>query len=558
MDSVVSVADLRISFTSNGIETEVVKGVSFNINRGECLALVGESGSGKSLSAFALLGLLPSTAKVSAKSMQLCDSDSCIALGGLDETGWRKLRGRKIAMIFQEPMSSLNPVMTCGEQVSEALIFGEGYAPRAARQKTLELFAEVKLPDIERAYHSYPHQLSGGQRQRVVIAMALSCNPVLLIADEPTTALDVTVQKSILDLLKELQHMRGMSMLFISHDLNVVAGIAQHILVMYRGAVIEAGTAPDILSKPKDPYTLGLLSCRPSYATKGKRLLTVDDVIAGYSSPLQQATSEFSGTGSTGDVLLSIQGLNVHYRRSGIKETFHALKNITIKVYQGETLGLVGESGCGKSTLSRAILRLIPTSGGKMVFNGQEIHSLVSSQFKPFRKKMQLVFQDPYSSLNPRIRAGDAVMEVMFVHGVGNSERERKELALQLLKDVGLNETFFYRYPSGMSGGQRQRLVIARALAPGPDLLICDESVAALDVSIQAQVLNLLNSLKERMGLTMIFISHDLSVIAHMCDHIAVMKLGEIVEYETTESIIERPQHPYTRQLLSGSGIYNS
>lgn len=553
MESVVSVSGLRISFTANGEKTEVVKGVSFDIARGECLSIVGESGSGKSLSAFALLGLLPEKASVSADYMRLCEPDNCIELTGLEHPAWRNLRGRKIAMVFQEPMSSLNPVMTCGRQVSEALVYSGGLGSAEARQKTLALFSEVKLPDPERAFNSYPHQLSGGQRQRVVIAMALSCDPVLLIADEPTTALDVTVQKSILGLLKELQQKRGMSMLFISHDLGVVAGIAQRIAVMYKGEIVETGSAVEVLNHPKEAYTRGLLSCRPSYETRGKRLLTLEDTINPGNDTIPKRFSDEPGPGSSETLLLRIRELSVEYHRSGVKEPFRALKAINLDVFQGETLGLVGESGCGKSTLSRAILRLIPISEGSIKFKYIGVETLTSAGFKPFRKQIQLVFQDPYSSLNPRIRAGDAIMEAMRVHKVGNSDRERREMALNWLKEVGLNEAYFYRYPSGMSGGQRQRLVIARALALGPELLICDESVAALDVSVQAQVLNLLNSLKARLGLTMIFISHDLSVVAHMCDHIAVMKEGEIVEYNTTQNIILSPRHPYSQELLTGA-----
>jgi peptide/nickel transport system ATP-binding protein len=547
---------LQVRFGKAPTQFEAVKGLHIHLEKGECLGVVGESGSGKSVTSLALMGLLASNAEVKADVMQIQQEAEQLNLLELKESGWRQVRGTHVAMIFQEPMSSLNPVMTCGEQVTESLRYKLGLNKEAARQRCLELFAEVKLPDPEKAFNSYPHQLSGGQRQRVVIAIALSCNPEILIADEPTTALDVTVQKSILDLITELQKNRGMSVIFITHDLGVVASIAQKIAVMYRGEMIEYGTRDEVLFQPRHAYTRGLLLCRPSLRNRVFTLPSLSAVLNNETNAAQikprspedeQKQLELL---DKNDLILDIQDLWVEYPGIGKKVPYQAVKGVSLNLRKGETLGLVGESGCGKSSLSRAILRLSPVKSGTIKYNNIDISQLPESEFRIYRKKMQLIFQDPYSSLNPKIRIGEAISEAMLVHGLQGNSSMRKKRTLELLEEVGLKPEWYDRYPHEFSGGQRQRIVIARALAVEPEFLICDESVAALDVSVQAQVLNLLQDLKSRYGLSMIFISHDLSVIAHMSNRIAVMYGGQIEESGPTEAIVSHPKSAYTLRLI--------
>ncbi len=551
------VEGLKISFTTGNSEFEAIKNLSFELLKGECLGIVGESGSGKSVTSLALMGLLAKNAKIGAEKLKLSFSGEHIDIQELSAKGWREVRGKKVSMIFQEPMSSLNPVMTCGDQVAEALLYRLKLPKQEVKKRCLQLFEEVKLPDPEKAFNSYPHQLSGGQRQRVMIAMALSCNPDILIADEPTTALDVTVQKNILELIADLRNTRGMSVIFITHDLGVVAAVAQKIAVLYRGELVEYGTAEEVLKNPVHAYTKGLLACRPSLHQRVERLPSLQEILLHSGNypdlKIRSIETERQKVKELNErpTILELNKIVVEY--PGIKkgENFRAVNQVDLYLKKGETLGLVGESGCGKSTLSRAIMRLSPITSGNMIFEGQEIGYIPESQFRAYRKKMQLIFQDPYSSLNPKIRIGDAITEPMKVHGLNGNEASRKNRAFELLDEVGLKGDFFNRYPHEFSGGQRQRIVIARALAVEPEFLICDESVAALDVSVQAQVLNLLADLRDKYKLSMIFISHDLSVVAHMSNRIAVMYRGQIEEVGITDDIVSHPQSPYTQKLIS-------
>jgi peptide/nickel transport system ATP-binding protein len=541
------VNNLSLGFKSEGEVRMVLKGVSFSVYSGQTTAIVGESGSGKSVSSLSLMNLLPKNKVVYDAGEFVFDGNdkkNQLAPGSLALEG---MRGGKIAMIFQEPMTSLNPVMTCGEQIVEMLELHTQWKGRDAEKRAVELFKEVLLPRPEQMFGQYPHQLSGGQRQRVMIAMAIAAEPALLIADEPTTALDVTVQASILELLKNLQTKYGMAMIFITHDLGVVKAIANYIVVMKNGEVVETGDAKQVLNHPNHTYTKGLLECKPIPGVKLDRLKTMN---AEYEP---KVLSDFSEDKK--DVLISIKGLSKQYIKStGIvfkkQEIVQAVHPLTFDIYAGETLGVVGESGCGKTTLSRMLLGLIPASGGEVTYQQEDLTKLNASQWKSYRKDLQIIFQDPYSALNPKHTVGDLLMEPLIVLGLHRNAQDRLQRVYQLLDQVGLPRESVNRYPHEFSGGQRQRIVIARALSVEPRFIICDESVAALDVSVQAQVLNLLNDLKKELGLTYLFISHDLSVVYHMSDRIMVMNKGKIEEMGTAQQVYHAPVSEYTKKLL--------
>ncbi|MDO7873139.1 ABC transporter ATP-binding protein [Hymenobacter sp. ASUV-10] len=627
-----TVSDLTIDFHSHRGNTRAVEGVSFTLNRGETLAIVGESGSGKSVTSLALLGLIPMPpgrlvgGKAVFQSEKLGETD----LLTLSDNQLRQVRGNDIGMIFQEPMTSLNPVYTCGHQVVEALRLHTDLSKAQAKQRTIELFAEAQLPRPEAIFDSYPHEISGGQKQRVMIAMAMACRPALLIADEPTTALDVTVQARMLRLIDDLRREHNTAVLFITHDLGVVAEIADRILVMYRGRVVEQGPVLEIFKNPRHPYTKGLLACRPRLSVGQKRLPVVADFMregeagelleqpapvvplpsevvtelspemaavqlannsdtsktfpvehpvsrvprvasppghlsGGEGEPVTHSSESFGSPsprerGAGGEVdagrpLLEVENLQVYFpQRTGLfqpKKYVHAVDNVSFTLYPGETIGLVGESGCGKTTLGRALLRLTEPTAGRILFEGTDLAKLPAEDLRRRRRDLQLVFQDPYAALNPMLTVGEAIWEPMRVHNVGGSRREQKARVLELLRTVGLRDEHFERYPHEFSGGQRQRICIARALALQPKLIVCDESVSALDVSVQAQVLNLLNDLKREFGITYLFITHDLSVARFMSDRLLVMHQGRIVEQGPAAEIYANPQHEYTRGLLA-------
>ncbi|MEM5565567.1 ABC transporter ATP-binding protein [Psychroserpens sp. AS72] len=548
------VNNLSISFSSEGVEKEIIHTISYHINTNEILGVVGESGSGKSVSSLAILGLLPKNISKITQGSILFDSQD---LTTLKSRQFQKIRGHKIAMIFQEPMSSLNPSMTCGKQVIEILLQHTNLSKADAKTETLALFEKVKLPSPQRIYDAYPHEISGGQKQRVMIAMAIACKPKILIADEPTTALDVTVQKDIILLLKELQREEQMSIIFISHDLSLVSEIADRIMVMYQGNIVEQGEVEQVFKFPKDLYTKALINSKPSMKTRLKQLPTIDDFINNTTKSEIVTSEERAKIHKkiySKKPLLEIINLEKEFiSKSGWfskPETFKAVNNVSFKLYKGETLGLVGESGCGKSTLSNAILQLDKATAGFILYQGLDITKLSRSAIRKLRKEIQIIFQDPYASLNPRLTVGNAIMEPMKVHGIGTSEDDRKQRVLELLLKVGLDETYFNRYPHEFSGGQRQRIGIARAVALEPQLIICDESVSALDISVQAQVLNLLNDLKSNYGFTYIFISHDLAVVKYMSDQLIVMNKGEIEEMDDADVIYNHPQKEYTKKLI--------
>tara|TARA_B100001146_G_scaffold225257_1_gene249092 strand:+ start:16668 stop:18356 length:1689 start_codon:yes stop_codon:yes gene_type:complete len=549
----VHLKELRISFGNKKNKTEVVHGISFDIQSNEIVGLVGESGSGKSVTAMALMGLLPQ--KTSFITGELTFEETSLLT--LAPSQWNALRGNEIAMIFQEPMSALNPSLKCGYQVIEMLQQHGDLTQRKAKQEVQRLFEKVKLPRPDAIFNSYPHQLSGGQMQRVMIAMALACKPKLLIADEPTTALDVTVQKEIIQLLKELQAETGMSMLFISHDLALVSEIADRVLVMYQGNLIESGTAFQIFKLPKKPYTKALLASRPSLTERLATLPTIASIAEGTFKKQvvtgQQRAQQHKAL-YTKTPLLEVQNIHKTYYTNaslfGGKESVAAVQGVSFQVYEGETVGLVGESGCGKSTLGKVILQLEPATEGFIRFRGKELTRLDKKEIQRLRKDIQLIFQDPFASLNPRILIGEALTEVMAVHQIGNSKRDRKKRAEDLLERVGLDASYYHRYPHQLSGGQRQRVGIARTIALEPSLIICDESVSALDISVQAQVLNLLNELKERFGFTYIFISHDLAVVKYMADQLLVMNQGKLEEVGDADEIYANPTRDYTRRLI--------
>ncbi len=576
-EPLVHIKDLKTYFHT---EDKIVRavdlppGTDLRIGRGETLGVVGESGSGKSVTALSLMRLLPpETAVIEAGQISFLGRD----LVHVPQHEMRSIRGKDIGMIFQEPMTSLNPVFTVGDQVMEPIMVHEGLNRDEARERAMQLFREVDIPDPERRIDSYPHEMSGGQKQRVMIAMALSCNPKLLIADEPTTALDVTIQAQILDLMRRLRDERGMSIMFITHDLGVIAEISDHVAVMFQGNLVEYGDVLDIFSNPKHPYTRSLLACRPSLDTKYRRLPTTSTFMDWHidenhklvieEKPVDEgALKALESVGRDklidppGEPLLEVENLVVHFPiRKGVFGRIHdyvrAVDGVSFKVWPGQTLGLVGESGCGKTTCGRALLRLIENKGGvkvegKVKFEGRDLSEIPAKEFRALRRRMQIIFQDPYSSLNPRMTVGDMISEPMEVHRLFKTKRERTDRVAQLLVEVGLEAGHMNRYPHEFSGGQRQRISIARALALDPQFIVCDESVSALDVSVQAQVLNLLKDLQEKHGLTYIFISHDLSVVKFQSDTMAVMKDGKIVEAGPADAIYANPSQAYTRRLI--------
>lgn len=550
------IKNLSLSFG----DTSILKEISFSVPKGKIVGVVGESGSGKSITALAVMGLLPKTAEISESSQILFESkDRQTGLLKVSDEERRHFRGSRIGMIFQEPMTSLNPSIRCGEQVAEAIRLHLKLSPKKAEERTLELFEKVMLPDPRRMYKSYPFELSGGQRQRVMIAMALSCNPALLIADEPTTALDVTVQRAILQLIRKLQKDSDMSCIFISHDLGVIAEICDEVVVMFRGEIVEQGPVEKIFSHPENNYTKGLIACRPKLEVRYRRLPVISDFLEDghfqpeIYTPEQRAADQKKLYAEP--PLLEVKNLSKYFYSKpalfGKREvSVKAVDDVSFKVYPGETMGLVGESGSGKTTLSRTVLLLEPPTSGEIFYRGKDLAKLSKQEMRKLRREIQIIFQDPYSSLNPRQSIAEILTAPMKVHGIGNSKKERLEKAAALLERVGLNKEDLEKYPHEFSGGQRQRIGIARALALNPKFIICDESVSALDVSVQAQVLNLLNGLKEEFGLTYIFISHDLSVVKFMSDQLLVMQHGQQRELGDADEIYANPSTEYTRELI--------
>lgn len=579
-EPLLTIRNLKVAFKHENQWLEAIHGIDLDVMAGRTLGLVGESGSGKSVSSLAVMHLLNErVSRIKADSICIEGEE----IKGYSERQMAEVRGKRIAMIFQEPMTSLNPVYKCGFQVSEMIMQHEGrttlrpfdelraqgpgfVGKKEAKERVIELFKQVMLPRPEAIYDSYPHELSGGQKQRVMIAMAIACHPQLLIADEPTTALDVTVQLEILKLLRKLQNETGMGMIFITHDLGVVAEIADDVAVMHNGEILERGTVQEILNHPQHPYTQGLLACRPPIDVRLKRLPIVKEFLDGqWQGGKAQILHDLQITEEerkahheqlySKQPLLKVEHLQTWYPlRKGVFNHVYghvkAVDDVTIDVYEGETLGLVGESGCGKTTLGRSILRLAEPTGGKVWFDGIEVTALKGQALRDFRKQAQIVFQDPYSSLNPRITIGEAIAEPMCVHGFEKSHAKLRNIACDLLEQVGLKAEHYDRYPHEFSGGQRQRICIARALAVNPRLVICDESVSALDVSVQAQVLNLLNRLKAERNLTYIFISHDLSVVRFMSDRVVVMYNGKPVETNEADALFEHPLNAYTKKLI--------
>ena len=548
------IKNLHVAFKTEGGLNEVLHGISYNLYSDEILGIVGESGSGKSVASLAIMGLLPLKSGVTTLGEVIFNAENLI---DCSQKQLESIRGGKIAMIFQEPMSALNPSICCGKQVKEILLQHTNITTKEANKEVVRLFNAVKLPEPKKTYKKYPHEISGGQQQRVMIAMAIACKPQILIADEPTTALDVTVQKEIIALLKTLQKEFKMSVVFISHDLALVSEIADRILVMYKGAIVEKGATKSVFKNPQKKYTKALIGARPTIKGRLKRLPTISDFFSGIIPKAiitKTAREEKHEKIYSHPPLLEVLNLEkTYYSKAsffGIKTALKAVDNVSFKVYSGETLGLVGESGCGKSTLGKAILQLDKATAGTLKYKGNDVTNLSKKALRTLRKEIQIIFQDPYASLNPRLTVGKAIMEPMKVYGLFDSDNERKAKTIEVLEKVGLEAAHFDRYPHEFSGGQRQRVGIARTIAVQPKLIICDESVSALDISVQAQVLNLLNTLKEDYGFTYIFISHDLSVVKFMSDQLMVMNKGKIEEIGEADSIYESPQKEYTKILI--------
>jgi len=575
-NKILEIKNLTTEFKSDNHSIKAVNDISFSINEGEIVGVVGESGSGKSVTSLSVMGLIPSPpGKITKGEICFVESNGTkVDTTKLNPEEIRKIRGNEISMIFQEPMTSLNPVFTCGDQVAESIILHQKISKQEAKIKTIELFKKVELPRPDAIFNQYPHQLSGGQKQRVMIAMAISCTPKLLIADEPTTALDVTVQKTILDLIKDLQRETKMGVLFITHDLGVIAEIAHKVVVMYKGQIVEQGWVSEIFKNPQHPYTKGLISCRPPLDVRYSKLPTVPDFmevsqngeitskidsipvfLSEITLPKQSREKEHKELYSKSP-LLEINNLKTHFPLEKdilgqTKSWVKAVDDVSFNVFPGETLGLIGESGCGKTTTGKSIVQLTPVTSGNIIYKGKDVFKMNKKDFLNFRREVQMIFQDPYSSLNPRKTIGKAILEPMKVHKLLGSDKERKDKVIQILKKVGLKAEDYNNYPHQFSGGQRQRVCIARTLAMEPKFIICDESVSALDVSVQAQVLNLLNDLKKDFGLTYIFISHDLSVIKYICDRMVVMnKQGKIERYGECDEIYKDPQTEYTKSLI--------
>lgn len=557
MQPLLSIKNLCVDFITNDAINHALKNISFTVNKGEIVALVGESGSGKSVTSLSVLQLLPSPPAKYTNGEILFSEDGQTQTNLLrtQREALQHIRGNAISMIFQEPMTSLNPVYTCGNQVREAILQHNNISKKEAEKQTIQWFEKVKLPDPQNVFKKYPHQLSGGQKQRVMIAMAMCCKPSLLICDEPTTALDVTVQQTVLELIKELQRETGMGVIFITHDLGVVAEIADRAIVMYKGEIMEQGNIKNLFTSPQHPYTKALLACRPVNHKRGERLPVVSDFLSGeelHATPSKTQTA----APHTSNTLIKVENLSVWFPKTkswlGKPISFtHAVDNVSFDIYENETLGIVGESGCGKTTLGRALLQLIPSTTGKIIYQGKDLSLYKSNKLRELRENLQIVFQDPYSSLNPRKKIGHAIEEPLAVHHILPNAQARKQRVSELLEKVGLLPEHYERYPHEFSGGQRQRIVIARALALNPSFIICDESVSALDVSVQAQVLNLLNDLKKEFGFTIVFISHDLSVVRYISDRIIVMNKGTIEESGPADDVYQHPQKAYTKRLIA-------
>lgn len=560
MSELLSIKDLCVDFSTPEGVVRAVNNISFDVPAGKTIGLVGESGSGKSVTSLAVMGLIPNPPGKISQGQILFEGQDLVQAS---ESQMRKIRGNDIAMIFQEPMTSLNPVFKVGDQISESLILHKQMTKKEAWEKTVELLDQVGIPNPKMSAHKYPHEMSGGQKQRVMIAMAIACEPKLLICDEPTTALDVTIQKQVIDLMFDLQDKYKMGMLFITHDLGVIADIADDVVVMYRSNLVEQSDCKKIFTGANHPYTKGLIACRPALDKNPKRLLTVSDFMdeEGNELPVSEEKTQkvdkvYSVNEDDNPVLLEVNDLHVHFPIKGgifgrTVDHFKAVNGVSFKLRKGKTLGLVGESGCGKTTLGRSLLRLIEPTSGEVIYNGVNVTKLSKEQLREMRSKIQIIFQDPYSSLNPRMTVLEILMEPMNLHNIGANRKERVEKAKWLMEKVGLKAEQLSRYPHEFSGGQRQRICIARALAVSPEFIICDESVSALDVSVQAQVLNLLLDLQEEFGLTYIFISHDLSVVNFISDEVAVMNKGQFVEMDKATNVYLHPKQDYTKRLLS-------
>ncbi len=545
MEPLLHVDHLQVSFQNGNDLTVVIPNISFSIHKGEFVAIVGESGSGKSLTALSIIQLLPPNVIMQGSVYFKGENISSLSVKKIN-----KIRGKEIGIIFQEPMTSLNPLLTCGTQITEVLEAHLSLSSRAAKKKAVELFTLVELPDPSAMLFRYPHEISGGQKQRVMIAMAMACDPLLLIADEPTTSLDVSVQATILSLLKKISAQRGLAVLLISHDLGLVADVADKLIVMQRGQILEEGIAKMVLSDPQHIYTKALLACRPSANNPHFFLPEMNDLMnQNFQVQPKPASKERN------KIILQVKDLELMYsKKNGLfRQTVYnkAVNKVSFEVYEHEIVGLVGESGCGKTTIGKAILKLADIYAGSVLLEGNDITNISQKTMRPFRKKIQFVFQDPYSSLNPSMKIGDAITEPLAVHRIGKNLAERKQMVMEMLKKLELSEEHYHRYPHEFSGGQRQRICIARALILKPSFVVFDEVVSALDVSIQAQVLNIISRLKEEMDFSAIFISHDLSVVHYLCDRILVMRKGEIVESGDAETIYRHPQHPYTQKLVN-------